>query len=83
MAGTDRGSVAVRVIPAAAHEALGVVTRRYAAQLNNLSAGTIRGIGHNEVHERGIIDENEAVCRDQSVEPSTGIGAGINTSRES
>jgi len=31
-------SVAATAIPAAVHEALGVVARRYAAQLNNLSA---------------------------------------------
>ena len=68
------GSVAVRVIPAAAHGALGVD----AAQLNNFSAGTIRTIGYNEVHEGRVVDKNEAVCRDQSVEPITGIGAGIN-----
>jgi hypothetical protein len=68
------------VIPTAVHEALGVVARRYAAQLNNLSASAIRIIGYNEVHERGIIDENEAVCCDERVEPSTGIDAGINSS---
>ena len=73
------GSVAVTMIPAALHEALGVVARRYAAQLNDFSARTIRAIGYREVHERGIIYENEAICRDQSVEPITGIGAGIDT----
>ena len=52
VADTDGGrSVAVTMVPAAVHEALGVVARGYAAQLNNFSAGTIRGIGHNEVHE--------------------------------
>jgi len=65
------------VIPAAVHEAVGVVARRHAAQLNNFSASTIRTIGYDEVHERGIIDEDEAVCHDKGVEPIAGIGAGI------
>jgi hypothetical protein len=34
------GSVVVTVISTAVHEALGVVARRYAAQLNNLSGST-------------------------------------------
>ena len=45
------GSVVVAAIPAAVHEALGVVARRYAAQLNNFSGRTIRAVGHNKVHE--------------------------------
>jgi S-adenosylmethionine synthetase len=76
------GSIVVTVISTAVHEALGVVARRDAAQLNNLSGSTVRAIGYNEVHERGIIDENEAVCCDQRVESSTGIAAGINSSGE-
>lgn len=50
--GTKRAkSVAVTMILAAVHEALGAVACRYAAQLNNFSASAIRAIGHNELHE--------------------------------
>jgi len=69
--------------PAVVYDALGVVARWHAAQLDNFSARTIRAIGYNEVHERGIIDKNEAVCGDQSVEPSTGICAGIHSGGKS
>jgi len=43
------------VIPAAVHEALGVVARRNATQLNDFSARTIRAIGYNKVHGRGMM----------------------------
>jgi hypothetical protein len=46
---TTENSVAVTVVPAAAHEALGVAARRYAAQLNHFSARTIRAIGHKSI----------------------------------
>src|ERR1051325_9736734 len=71
------------MILAAVHETLGIVACRYAGKLNDFSARTIRTIRYNEIHVRGIIDENEAVCRDQGVEPITGIGAGINSGSKS
>ena len=74
-ASTAENSVAVTVIPAAVHKTLRVIAGRYAAQLDNFAASTIRATSYNEIHERGIVDENEAVCRDQSVELGTGIGA--------
>ena len=69
--------------PAVVHEALWVIARRYAAQLNDFSARTIRAVRYNEVHERRVVNENEAVCHDESVQPSTGIGAGINSGTQS
>jgi hypothetical protein len=68
------------VIPAPVHETFGVVDRPYAPQLNNFSAGAIRTVGYSEVHERRIVDKDEAICHDESVKPITCIGAGINAS---
>ena len=71
---------ATALMPAVVHDALGIVACRDAAQLKHFSGRTKRGVGHHEVHERWVVDKNEAICRDQSVEPSASVGAGINSS---
>src|ERR1700726_4041019 len=76
----SRSVAATALMPAVVHDALGAVARRDAAQLKHFSTRTRRGIGHHEVHERWIVDKNEAICSDQSVEPSASIGAGIDSS---
>jgi hypothetical protein len=78
--GTVVSVAATALMPAVVHDAFGAVARRDAAQLQHFSTRTRRGIGHHEVHERWIVDKNEAICRDQSVQPSAGVGAGINSS---
>src|SRR4029453_4637359 len=48
-------------MPAVVHDALGVVARGDAAQLKYFSTRTRRGVGHHEVHERRVVDKNEAI----------------------
>jgi hypothetical protein len=68
---------------AVVHEAFGVVTRHYAAQLNLpiiSTARTVRNVGNNEILKIRVADEYEAACCDQSVQISAGVGTGVYSS---
>ena len=59
------------------HGTLRIIARGDAAQVDTVVARTVILAGDHEVLKIGIADENKASCRDQCLQPGTGIGPGI------
>ena len=64
------------------HGTLRIIARGDAAQVDTVVARTVILAGDHEVLKIGIADENKASCRDQCLQPGTGIGPGIDPSGE-
>src|SRR5205085_246597 len=73
------------VIDAVVDRALTTIGGRYAAHLQHSysCSRTIRVIRNNEVSERRLADENEALRHDKRLESSAGVDSGIHTGRRS
>ena len=59
------------------HGTLRVVACGDTAKVHAFVAGTVILAGDNEVLKLGIADEHKAFCRDQRLQPGTGIGPEI------
>jgi hypothetical protein len=64
-------------------KALGLIARCYAAQPKKPSPLTVRDVGNDEIFEVGVVDENKALCYDQSVKTSASVAMGVYSSGES